>query len=74
MALQKNSQLQKLNLLWMFSQFSKPYMIIARDDEENNLASVVQVACHTTVLLFDKYLSFSGACDIYIVAIDKHPA
>ena len=49
--LQKNSQLQKLNLLWMFSQFSKPYIIIARDDEENNLASVVQVACHATVLL-----------------------
>ena len=49
-------------------------MIIARDDEENNLASVVQVACHATVLHFDRYLSFSAACDIYIVAIDKHPA
>ena len=29
-------------------------LIAARDDEENNPANVVQVACHAAVLLVDK--------------------
>ncbi|KIJ90962.1 hypothetical protein K443DRAFT_126363 [Laccaria amethystina LaAM-08-1] len=44
-------------------------LIAARDDEENNPANVVWVACHAAVLLVDKYLAFSGACDIYTVAM-----
>jgi hypothetical protein len=47
-------------------------LIAARDDEENNPANVVQVACHAAVLLVDKYSAFSGACDISIVAIGKN--
>ncbi|KIK00434.1 hypothetical protein K443DRAFT_7641 [Laccaria amethystina LaAM-08-1] len=48
-------------------------LIAARDDEENNPANVVQVACHAAVLLVDKYSAFSGACDISIVAIVMCP-
>ena len=49
-------------------------LVAARGDEGDNPANVVQIACHAAVLLVDKYSAFSGACDIYIVAIGKNPA
>lgn len=41
----------------------------ARDDEEHDVANVVRVACHASILLLEKYLGIIEDHDIYILAI-----
>lgn len=44
-------------------------MIAVRDDQENDVATVVRVACQAGVMLIDKYSTFAQDCKIYIIAI-----
>lgn len=46
-------------------------MIGARDDQENDVATVVRVACQAGIMLIDKYSTFAQDCDIYIITIGE---
>lgn len=46
-------------------------MIGACDDQENDVATVVRVACQAGIMLIDKYSTFAQDCDIYIIAIGE---
>lgn len=46
-------------------------MIGARDNQENDVATVVRVACQAGIMLIDKYSTFAQDCDIYIIAISE---
>ena len=74
--LQKSFQLQKLLVVDIILSLETlcEGLIATRDDEENNPANVVQVACHAAVLFVDKYSAFSVACDIYILTMAKNLA
>ncbi|TFK36770.1 hypothetical protein BDQ12DRAFT_699551 [Crucibulum laeve] len=48
-------------------------LISACDDNENNISTVVQIACQAGLLLIDKYSAFAHDCDIYIIAIVMCP-
>lgn len=41
----------------------------ARDDEENDVSTVIQVACQAAIFMIDKYSVFAENCDIYLIAI-----
>ncbi|KAF9471507.1 hypothetical protein BDN70DRAFT_819934, partial [Pholiota conissans] len=49
-------------------------LIAARDDEEHDLSNIVRIACQASILLIDKYSTFTNFdCDIYVIAIAMCP-
>jgi len=44
-------------------------MIAAHNDQKNDVATVVHVACQAGVMLINKYSTFAQDCKIYIIAI-----
>ena len=41
----------------------------ARDDSENEVFDIVQIACHASLLVLQKYLDLIESNDIYLFAI-----
>ena len=41
----------------------------ARDDKENDVSTVIQVACQAAIFMIDKYSVFVENCDIYLIPI-----
>lgn len=41
----------------------------AQYDKENDVSTVIQVACQAAIFLIDKYSTFAENCDIYLIAI-----
>ncbi|KAF8961226.1 hypothetical protein BDZ97DRAFT_1664494, partial [Flammula alnicola] len=48
-------------------------LIAAHDNDENDVSTVVQVACQAGIFLIDKYSMFAEDCDIYLIAIVMCP-
>ena len=46
-------------------------LIAARDDQVNDVANVVRIACQARILLIDKYSTFAENCEIYLIAIGE---
>ncbi|KAJ3500635.1 hypothetical protein NLJ89_g9707 [Agrocybe chaxingu] len=44
-------------------------LIAARDDDINDVSTVIQVACQAGLLLVDKYSTFAEDCEIYVIAL-----
>lgn len=43
----------------------------ARDDTEHEVANVVRIACHASILVLEKYLEIIETNDFYVFAIGK---